>query len=83
MLPTVKADVYVFGGHHFQRNQVFIFVENQIFDVRSAPRVAAALAAVNLVLASSVYALEVGLGLLSGLVVLLLVGVGEVAEDGV
>lgn len=78
---TIEANVDVFGSDHLQRNEVFIFIEHQLFHAGAVLRVIAAFAAADLGLASSVYALEVSLGFLSGLVVLLLIGVGEVAED--
>lgn len=34
---TIKPDGYVLGRNHFQRHQVFVFVENQLLHSGSSP----------------------------------------------
>ena len=77
---TVKSDVDIFRRDHFERNQVFIFVQYQILDSGTFSRFVNIFVVILATFAPLfVETFEMCFGLPTSLIVLLLIGVGEVA----
>lgn len=79
---TVKSDVDIFRRDHFERNEVFIFVQYQVLDSGTLSGFVNVFVVIFAILAPLfVETFEMCFGLPTSLLVLLLIGVGEVAED--